>query len=172
MPASRAASAAASAASWRDDARTSSLPPFRRAVLELCASIPAGRASTYGALASVLAQCGGGGGRGSAQAVGSALHHNPFAPAVPCHRVLRAVPGGGASIGGFCGSREGSGDAAIGRKAALLAAEGLVFDGAGHLADAPRRLLGPADFAPAAVEAARACLRPASAKRRREPASL
>jgi methylated-DNA-[protein]-cysteine S-methyltransferase len=36
---------------------------------------------------------------GAARAVGNALGRNPFAPRVPCHRVVRA----NGSIGGFAG---------------------------------------------------------------------
>jgi methylated-DNA-[protein]-cysteine S-methyltransferase len=35
--------------------------------------------------------------RGAARAVGQALGHNPFAPVIPCHRVLAA----GGRSGGF-----------------------------------------------------------------------
>jgi methylated-DNA-[protein]-cysteine S-methyltransferase len=39
---------------------------------------------------------------GAARAVGRALGHNPFAPVVPCHRVLAAAtgPGGFSAEGG------------------------------------------------------------------------
>lgn len=39
----------------------------------------------------------------SAQAIGQALKRNPFAPEVPCHRVIASD----GSIGGFHGQREG-----------------------------------------------------------------
>jgi O-6-methylguanine DNA methyltransferase len=53
------------------------------------------------------------------RAVGNALRHNPFAPMVPCHRVLASD----GSIGGFAG---GTGNCAlIDKKTAMLKAEGV-----------------------------------------------
>lgn len=98
--------------------------PFRRAVYEALLEVPRGRVTTYGLLARRV-------GCGSAQAVGGALRENPFAPAVPCHRVVSAD----LTIGGFCGCRGGE---AIRRKMALLAAEGVPMDGAGRLLDKRR----------------------------------
>ena len=46
--------------------------------------IPPGQTRTYGQLATAL------GNKNSARAVGHALGLNPFAPLVPCHRVLAA----------------------------------------------------------------------------------
>jgi methylated-DNA-[protein]-cysteine S-methyltransferase len=59
-------------------------PEFNRRVYELTRAIPPGRTLTYGDIAQRL------GDPGSARAVGQALGHNPFAPIVPCHRVLGA----------------------------------------------------------------------------------
>lgn len=98
--------------------------PFRRAVYEALLEVPRGCVTTYGLLARRV-------GCGSAQAVGGALRENPFAPAVPCHRVVSADR----TIGGFCGCRDGR---AIRRKMALLASEGVPMDGAGRLLDARR----------------------------------
>jgi methylated-DNA-[protein]-cysteine S-methyltransferase len=56
----------------------------------------------------------------SCQAIGGALKRNPFAPEVPCHRVIKSD----LSPGGFFGARQGE---ALDRKLALLAAEGVVF---------------------------------------------
>ena len=67
------------------------VPPFNRRVLELARTIAPGQTMTYGEVAARLGE------PGAARAVGQALGHNPFAPVVPCHRVLAA---GGAS-GGF-----------------------------------------------------------------------
>lgn len=101
--------------------------PFRRKVYEALLEVPRGCVTTYGALARRV-------GCRSAQAVGGALRENPFAPEVPCHRVVAAD----GSIGGFCGRREG---AEIRRKIALLNSEGVAFDSGGKLSDARRRWL-------------------------------
>jgi methylated-DNA-[protein]-cysteine S-methyltransferase len=62
--------------------------------------------------------------------VGQALKVNPFAPQVPCHRVITAS----LTLGGFQGEREG---AAIERKRRLLAREGVQFK-AGKLVEPDR----------------------------------
>lgn len=67
----------------------------RKVYLELL-RVPRGETISYGELARRI-------GCRSAQAVGQALKRNPFAPDVPCHRVV-ASDGG---IGGFHGQREG-----------------------------------------------------------------
>lgn len=67
----------------------------RRVYLELL-RVPRGETISYGELARRI-------GCRSAQAVGQALKRNPFAPDVPCHRVV-ASDGG---IGGFHGQRKG-----------------------------------------------------------------
>lgn len=59
-------------------------------------NVPAGATITYGELARRI-------GCRSAQAVGQALKRNPFAPDVPCHRVV----GANGSLGGYFGEREG-----------------------------------------------------------------
>lgn len=76
----------------------SRLTPFRQRVYAVACAIPAGETRTYGDIAEEL------GNRGSARAVGQALGFNPFAPVVPCHRVLAAggLPGGFSAHGGTC----------------------------------------------------------------------
>ena len=69
----------------------SGVPPFNRRVLELARTIAPGQTLTYGEIAARLGE------PGTARAVGQALGHNPFAPVVPCHRVLAA----GSASGGF-----------------------------------------------------------------------
>lgn len=59
-------------------------PPFYQAVWKACAEIPKGEVRTYGWIARRIGK------PGSARAVGQALGKNPFAPAVPCHRVVGA----------------------------------------------------------------------------------
>jgi methylated-DNA-[protein]-cysteine S-methyltransferase len=65
------------------------VPGFHQRVYEITRAIPPGRTLTYGELARQL------GDPGAARAVGQALGHNPFAPVVPCHRVLAARSGAG-----------------------------------------------------------------------------
>jgi O-6-methylguanine DNA methyltransferase len=59
-------------------------PLFYRKVWSECCRIPKGKTITYGELAKRI------GHPGAARAVGQALAVNPFAPAVPCHRVIGA----------------------------------------------------------------------------------
>ena len=96
---------------------------FEKRVFDTICEIPRGRVTTYGLLAHKL-------GCGSAQAVGQALKRNPFAPEVPCHRVIASD----LRSGGFAGQREG---AKISKKLRLLGEEGVRFDG-GRLADESR----------------------------------
>ena len=67
------------------------VPAFNQRVYEITRAIPPGRTLTYGEVAARLGE------PGAARAVGQALGHNPFAPVVPCHRVLAA----GSGAGGF-----------------------------------------------------------------------
>ena len=67
------------------------LPDFQRRVYAAARAIAPGRVTTYGDMARGLGE------PGASRAVGQALGHNPFAPLVPCHRILAAK---GAS-GGF-----------------------------------------------------------------------
>lgn len=60
------------------------VPEFNRQVLALTRRIPVGQTLSYGEIASRLGQ------PGAARAVGRAEGSNPFAPIVPCHRVMGA----------------------------------------------------------------------------------
>jgi methylated-DNA-[protein]-cysteine S-methyltransferase len=93
---------------------------FQRRVYLAVSYVPIGRVTTYKAVAKRI-------GCGSSQAVGQALKNNPFAPAVPCHRVIASD----LTAGGFQGKRRG---AALVRKLELLAGEGVSFK-QGRLAD-------------------------------------
>lgn len=64
-------------------------PPFHQQVWQATRRIPMGETLTYGEFAALLGQ------PGAARAVGQALGANPFAPIVPCHRVLAKGQGGG-----------------------------------------------------------------------------
>lgn len=72
------------------------VPGFNRRVYDIARAIPPGQTLTYGEVAGKLGE------PGAARAVGQALGHNPFAPIVPCHRVLAAGrrPGGFSAGGG------------------------------------------------------------------------
>lgn len=98
-----------------------SVTPFQQRVYDALCEVPRGRVTTYGLLAQRL-NC------GSPRAVGQALRVNPFAPRVPCHRVISSQ----GTIGGFHGHTAG---AEINRKLSLLRAEGVLFDAAGRLVD-------------------------------------
>jgi len=65
------------------------LPEFNRRVYAVTRAIPPGRTLTYGEVAQRIGE------PGAARAVGQALGYNPFAPVVPCHRVLAAGSAGG-----------------------------------------------------------------------------
>lgn len=86
---------------------------FQRKVYEATRQIPRGSVITYGELARRI-------GCKSPRAVGQALKNNPFAPEVPCHRVIAAD----GSLGGFFGEKSSD---ALARKRALLESEGVKF---------------------------------------------
>ncbi|TIA59987.1 DNA binding methylated-DNA--cysteine S-methyltransferase [Aureobasidium pullulans] len=84
--------------------------------------IPSGRITSYAILASQL--------HSSPRAVGGALRRNPYAPMVPCHRVIAA----NGFVGGFMGDwqKAPSGVNQI-RKLELLEGEGVEFTREGKL---------------------------------------
>jgi methylated-DNA-[protein]-cysteine S-methyltransferase len=92
---------------------------FESRVYHAVAEIPLGWVSTYGAIAAAI-------GSGSARAIGQALRKNPFAPEVPCHRVVRSD----GSLGGFFGEISGE---PLTQKRLLLEQEGVCFDSAGRV---------------------------------------
>jgi O-6-methylguanine DNA methyltransferase len=104
---------------------SSSLTPFRKETLSLLCQIPRGRYSTYGALSDHISRTSH---KTCARAIGSAMRNNPFAPEVPCHRILA----GDGSLGGFHGDWGEEGKFA-GRKRELLKAEGVRFDSNGKV---------------------------------------
>ena len=75
--------------------------PFQRQVWEILSRIPYGQTTTYASIAAQIARE-----RGiprmSAQAVGSAVGHNPISILIPCHRVL----GSDGSLTGYAGGLE------------------------------------------------------------------
>lgn len=99
----------------------SGVPPFQRRVYELARSIAPGQTISYGELARQLGE------PGASRAVGQALGANPFAPVVPCHRVLAA----GQQSGGF------SAAGGVATKLRMLQIEGARFGAEPGLFDAP-----------------------------------
>jgi methylated-DNA-[protein]-cysteine S-methyltransferase len=95
------------------------LPPFHRRVYEATRAIPPGEVLTYGEVARRVGE------PGAARAVGQALGNNPFAPVIPCHRVLAA----GGRSGGF--SAEGG----VNTKLRMLEIERTRFGGEPGLFD-------------------------------------
>ncbi|MGQ9530053.1 MAG: methylated-DNA--[protein]-cysteine S-methyltransferase [Candidatus Bathycorpusculaceae bacterium] len=61
---------------------TKHLPHYTRKVIETTLLIPTGYVTSYGAIAKAVG--------GSPRAVGNVMAANPFAPLVPCHRVVRS----------------------------------------------------------------------------------
>lgn len=102
-----------------------SISPFAARVYAALKRIPRGRVITYAALAARI-------GCRSPRAVGQALRANPFAPGVPCHRVIASD----LTPGGFAGRTAGP---ELERKLRLLASEGVLFRD-GFLAE-PRRAI-------------------------------
>ena len=79
---------------------------FNDSVWEVCKSIPKGKVSTYKEIAKAL-------NTKAYRAVGNALNKNPYAPIVPCHRVVNSDGG----VGGFARGQE--------QKIRLLESEGV-----------------------------------------------
>lgn len=110
---------------------SSDLTPFRKQILALLTQVPEGRYTTYQALADHISSTSH---KSSARAVGSAMRNNPFAPVVPCHRVLASD----GTIGGF-GGEWGEGGQHASEKRSLLREEGVKFDGRGRAVGEPFR---------------------------------
>ena len=109
----------------------SSLTPFRKQTLTLLCEIPPGRYSTYQAMSDHITKTSH---KTCARAVGSAMRNNPFAPEVPCHRILAAD----GSLGGFGGHWGENGKFAQ-KKHDLLHDEGVRFDSQSRVKGPPFR---------------------------------
>jgi O-6-methylguanine DNA methyltransferase len=106
-------------------ASSPTLTPFRKQTLTLLCRIPRGHWSTYQAMSDHITATSH---KTCARAVGNAMRNNPFAPDVPCHRILSSD----GSIGGFGGHWGAEGKFA-GEKRELLREEGVVFDSKGKV---------------------------------------
>ncbi|WP_345977516.1 MGMT family protein [Sulfurimonas sp. HSL3-7] len=96
--------------------------PFQNEVYKAIEKIPKGRVTTYGAIACYL-------NTNAIRAVGTAVGKNPYAPKVPCHRVVLA----NGSIGSY------SGEGGVERKIELLRQEGVAVE-KGKIIDFEKRL--------------------------------
>ena len=88
--------------------------PFECTVYEACKKIPLGKVVTYAVLALAIGK------PKACRAVGSALKRNPFAPRIPCHRVVASD----LSLGGFQGQVDME-SKELKRKVELLTKEGV-----------------------------------------------
>lgn len=82
---------------------------FAERCYALLRKVPEGRVTTYQELAHAL-------GTRAYRAVGQAMNKNPYAPQVPCHRVICAD----GTIGGFAGG--------VQKKRKMLSDEGIEFE--------------------------------------------
>ncbi|TFK35082.1 6-O-methylguanine DNA methyltransferase [Crucibulum laeve] len=100
------------------------------AVYDFALTIPCGKVTTYKDISSAIG--------GSPRSVGSALRNNPFAPYVPCHRVIASS----LFIGGFLGEwgKEDKTGTRCNQKLDLLEREGVSFSKSGHLLDSDNTL--------------------------------
>jgi methylated-DNA-[protein]-cysteine S-methyltransferase len=93
---------------------------FQKKIYELMTRIPKGKVTTYGELAKAM------GGSHFSRAVGNAVRNNPFAPTVPCHRVIKSS----GDIGGFGGETTGEN---IEKKIKMLQEEGVSVDSSSRI---------------------------------------
>lgn len=86
------------------------LTNFEQRTLGLLKNVPSGKVITYAKLAEWV------GAPKAARAIGNALHKNPDAPKIPCHRVVKSD----GTLGGYAGGHQ--------RKIALLKKEGIKIE--------------------------------------------
>ncbi|KAF9262149.1 DNA binding methylated-DNA--cysteine S-methyltransferase [Marasmius fiardii PR-910] len=102
-------------------------------VYDFIRTIPCGKVTTYKEVSRAVG--------GSPRSVGNALRNNPFAPYIPCHRVIAS----NLFAGGFCG--EWGANSKTGtqyfRKLDFLKKEGLSFSDKGILQDPDKTLWIP-----------------------------
>lgn len=110
------------------------VPAFDMLVYQAVYLIPKGRVSTYKLIAEAI------GHPHHSRAVGKALSQNPYAPQVPCHRVV----GSDGKLGGFYGT-SALNSPNVQRKRQMLADEGVFFPETCRI---PRKHLESLVFAP------------------------
>lgn len=87
------------------------MTPLQQKTYELLKKVPAGKVTTYKALADAL-------GTKAYRAIGQFMRTNPDAPNTPCHRVVAS----NGSLGGFMGKTNGK---EIRNKVKMLGEEGI-----------------------------------------------
>ena len=90
---------------------------FNQKIYNLLKKVPKGRVTTYKALAEAA-------GTKAYRAVGQAMRCNPYAPIVPCHRVVKSD----GNIGGFAGSINPN-SKEVKKKIKMLIKEGVEVNG-------------------------------------------
>ncbi len=93
---------------------------FEKKVYQLCSKVPKGYVTSYKEIAHCM-------GNKAYRAVGQALHNNPFAPKVPCHRVVNS----NGELGGFASGLK--------KKVEILKKEGIIIN-EGKIKDFEKRL--------------------------------
>lgn len=91
---------------------------FATKVYKLLKTVPKGKVTTYKELAKAMNSK-------AYQAIGQVMRLNPYAPIIPCHRVVKSD----GSIGGFSGETQGK---AISKKINLLKKEGIIINKKSH----------------------------------------
>ncbi|WYZ37171.1 hypothetical protein EsH8_II_000677 [Colletotrichum jinshuiense] len=109
-----------------DRIASSNRTQFEKRVWTALCQVPKGHVTTYAILAAHL--------KSSPRAVGNALRRNPFAPQVPCHRVVAT----GGTLGGFKGKWPKNGEGiTLDEKRMLLRKEGVKIDSSGRVLGSP-----------------------------------
>jgi len=90
---------------------------FHEKIYKQLKRVPKGRVTTYKDLADSL-------NTKAYRAVGTAMKNNPYAPIVPCHRVVKSD----GSIGGFSGKKGVSGKIKLLKQEGILVNKGKVVD--------------------------------------------
>ncbi|KAK1672050.1 6-O-methylguanine DNA methyltransferase [Colletotrichum godetiae] len=109
-----------------DRITSSNRTAYEKRVWTALCQVPKGQITTYGILAAHL--------KSSPRAVGNALRRNPFAPQVPCHRVVAT----GGALGGFKGKWPKNGEGiTLDEKRMLLRKEGVKIDSSGRVLGSP-----------------------------------
>ncbi|MGZ4851114.1 MAG: MGMT family protein [Candidatus Bathyarchaeia archaeon] len=93
------------------------LPPYTQKTLKATAQIPIGYVASYGTIAKAVG--------GSPRAVGNVMASNPFAPIIPCHRVVKSD----FKLGGYGGGLKVKFELLVKEKRGFLTSKGITVNG-------------------------------------------